>query len=107
MMHPRVSFSCSKEARDAWKEPCRSMSPTVLKPLGLRPSAGQRKFPAAPETRTSIAPNSSRVRANAGFERRVIAHVGGDRQHLAAGVPVEGAQLDRGGVESLLGAAAD
>ena len=43
--------------RSTWKLPFRSMSITVLKPLGDRSAAGAMKLPAAPEISTSMSPN--------------------------------------------------
>ena len=65
MSVPFVSLSCSKAAREALKEPSRSISITVLKPLAESFSAGTRKLPAAPQTSTSIGPSSARLRVKA------------------------------------------
>ena len=52
MMLPRVVLSCSNAARAVLNAPSRSMSITVLNPLGESFSAGQRKLPAARATTT-------------------------------------------------------
>src|SRR5205085_3941883 len=62
-----------------WKEPIKSISMTVLKPLGLSSSAGHRKLPAAPATSTSIGPTSACVRAIA------VSSAAGSRTSAATG----------------------
>ena len=47
---------CGCAAFITWKVPRTSMSMTALKPPGLMSAASAGKFPAAPETRTSMGP---------------------------------------------------
>ena len=75
---------------------------TDLNPFGESFSAGTRKLPAAPQTRRRSG-RALRAPSEGCFQRREVAHIGGDRADPRA----ERAQFFGRGVELALRAAAD